>query len=412
MMMVAFFRRTARKIAHGLIRWLPTQLRRWVLRLTARSPPPYINLVFVRHAECMHTAAQGLPSAIMAKYFDSATRDAVAPLVQKFDSDPLRAAHGLWKAAAAASPYAVLTKADTPLLPSELLAKTHEPRLAKTFDTLAPLQFAVAAPPLLRCMTTAALVAKRLPACCLVSPSLLPRPSPLHALEDVQALKDAAIEVLETLLADDESDDEHRCRDDIAPVLGPVSVHTSDERNAAVALVREVLSAVEAYLDATNAGFFERCAPAAGAPASPQAAFADWAFAECAGRGTHNLVVFGGSGWWAGLVDRFGAGLSPSDREAVLPKLALRTDVLGDDGRPLEIPLLPPPAGARYARLIRRDDGGYTLALPTAGAADSDAFAAAATELNPAPPPAALSSSTAREAWLRGLLASGEACSY
>lgn len=410
-MMEAFFR-TVRQIAYGLIQWLPTPLQRWAARLTARTPPPYINIVFVRHAECMHTSALGLPSAIMGKYFDYATRDAVAPLVQKFDNDPLRAAHGLWKMTAADTPYAVLTKADTPLLPSELLAKTHEPRLAKTFDTLAPLQFAVAAPPLLRCMTTAALVANRLPTCCLVSPSLLPRPSPLHALEDVQALKDAAIEALETLLADDESDDEHRCRDDIAPVLGPVSVHTADERKAAVALVREVLAAVGAYLDAANAGFFERCAPAADAPTSPQAAFADWAFAECAARDTHNLVVFGGSGWWAGLVDRFGAELSPSDRKAVLPKLALRADVLGDDGRPLEIPLLPPPAGARFARLMRRDDDGYTLALPTAGAADSDAFAAAATELNPAPPLAALSSSAAREAWLRCLLASGQACSY
>ncbi len=95
-----------------------------------------------------------------------------------------------------------------------------------------------------------------------------------------------------------------------------------------------------------------------------------------------------------------------------MPKIALRADILGDDGRPLEIPLLPPPAGARFARLVRRDDGGYSLTLPTASAADNDAFAAAATKLNPAPPPAALSSSTAREAWLRGLLASGKACSY
>ena len=93
----------------------------------------YINVIFVRHAECMHTAVEGLPSAIMPQFFNDATRASVAPLVARFDDDALRAAQGKWKACAANANYAVLTKADSPLLPSELAARAHEPRLTAIF---------------------------------------------------------------------------------------------------------------------------------------------------------------------------------------------------------------------------------------------------------------------------------------
>lgn len=101
------------------------------------SPPPHLDLVFIRHAECFHTAAVGIPSAIMAQYTsgDAAVRAAVAPLVSKFD-DPVRVAQGEWKRCAAAAPFATLTKADTPLLPSELASGVHVPRLARTLAAL------------------------------------------------------------------------------------------------------------------------------------------------------------------------------------------------------------------------------------------------------------------------------------
>ena len=66
-------------------------------------------------------------------------------------------------------------------------------------------------------------------------------------------------------------------------------------------------------------------------------------------------------------------------------------------------------AGARFVRLVRRPEGGFTLALPTAGeaAAAGDAFAAAAAALTPSKP-----ADAEREAWLRGMLAEGLCCSY
>ena len=65
-MMEAFFR-TVRQIAYGLIQWFPTPLQRWAARLTARTPPPYINSAFVRPAECMNTSAPEPPPAVMGK---------------------------------------------------------------------------------------------------------------------------------------------------------------------------------------------------------------------------------------------------------------------------------------------------------------------------------------------------------
>mmetsp|Transcript_1382 Transcript_1382/g.3170 ORF Transcript_1382/g.3170 Transcript_1382/m.3170 type:complete len:81 (-) Transcript_1382:40-282(-) len=76
----------------------------------------------------MHTARVGAPSAIMAQYMDPATRAQFEPLVTKFDSDPVRSAEGEWKRLAAATAFSVLAQ-DTPLLPSGLVAKVHEPRL-------------------------------------------------------------------------------------------------------------------------------------------------------------------------------------------------------------------------------------------------------------------------------------------
>ena len=87
------------------------------LNVTESVEPDAINLVFVRHAECMHTAALGIPSAILPKFMDETTKDAVAPLVSQFEG-VRKNSEGQWKKLAADTPFAVLTKADTPLLPS------------------------------------------------------------------------------------------------------------------------------------------------------------------------------------------------------------------------------------------------------------------------------------------------------
>ena len=86
----------------------------------------------------MHTAAIGMPSAIMAQFTsdDAAVKASVEPLVTRFDA-PVRVQQGEWKACAKEAPFAVLTKADTPLLPSELADEVHVPRLRAILATLA-----------------------------------------------------------------------------------------------------------------------------------------------------------------------------------------------------------------------------------------------------------------------------------
>ena len=93
-----------------------------------------INIVFVRHAQCMHNAVEGNPTEIMPKCVNEATRASVVLLITRLDDDPLHVAHDK---AAALAPWA------------SGLQQCH------------------------------------------VSSSLLPRPSPLHGPKDITALAEA-----------------------------------------------------------------------------------------------------------------------------------------------------------------------------------------------------------------------------
>lgn len=363
-----------------------------------------LDLVFVRHAECFHTAAVGTPSAIMGLLNspDAAVKASIEPLITRFD-DPVRVAQGTWKQCAAAAPFSVLAKADTPLLPSELARATHEPRLKATIATLgqAAQPFLCASPPLLRTMLTGAIAASYAPVddspastslrTCVTSSTMLPRPSPLHTPDDVAALTAAAKEALEAA-------GKGEVTDGARTVLGAV-----DSAETAVELLSALVAVLEAFGAMHAAGGFptDRAADAAAAGSSGAVAFAEWAFAAAASRGVSTVVVYGGSGWWASLIKELGAsseGLSAAALDVLLPELALEPTALGPDGRPIELPLMAPPAGARYVRLVRRADG-FGLALPTEPPAAA---------LNPK----AREEGADREAWLRGLLAAGKCCSY
>ena len=371
--------------------------------------PEYVDVVFIRHAECMHTAAVGMPSAIMVQFTstDEAVRASVEPLVTRFDT-PVRVQQGQWKACAKETPFAVLTQADTPLLPSELADEAHLPRLRATLTTLAQHTFICAAPPLLRMKASVAIakaVAQQLEGAsaaaaslgkCNVTATLLPRPSPLHAREDVAALTAAAQAAL------------------AAAEMGEVGALARSVLGAVedVAIATRLLRACVAYLESysqldSDGGFVNDEVADAAVAALPEgtsasAKFATWAFAAATRRGCRTVVVFGGTGWWASLINQLGgAALPAAIRDRVLPEIAISQDAKDANGEPIQLPLMPPAAGARYVRIERTADG-FALAL-------SDASLAA---LNPSAPPTGAESGAQRDAWLRGLLATGEACSY
>ena len=364
-----------------------------------------LDLVFIRHAECFHTAAVGIPSAIMAQFTstDPAVQAPVVSLVTRFDDDPTRAAQGQWKQCAASSPFAVLTKADTPLLPSELARAAHEPRLQATLATLDATSqpFLCASPPLLRTMSTAALAASLGPTegpasrslrSCLTSKTMLPRPSSLHTPEDVAALTAAATRALEAATRGE-------LTEEARTVVGAV-----ESAEMAAKLLAACVPALEAYCTMVTAGGFgvDVAAEAAAEGSGGAAAFATWAFEAAASRRVSTVVVYGGSGWWANLIKDLDAlnseKLSAEAMDALLPALALDRAAVGTDGSPILLPLMAPPAGARYVRLVRRADG-FGLDLPEKAALAS---------LNPKRMPEGAD----REEWLKGLLAAGECCSY
>ena len=379
--------------------------------------PAKLNLVFLRHAECMHTAAAGIPSAILPKFMDAATKASVEPLVTKFDG-VRSTSEGEWKQIAGSSPFSVMSKADTPLLPSELAAGTHKPRLNSTLDALGDLPFISASPPLLRMKLTAAITHEMRPtssglSTCQLSTLLLPRPSPLHTPEDVRAYATAADEALAHLEAGGLAADTPELQT-VQSVVGAVSAE--DEASVADAKLRAsaVTAAMKAYTAMDASGGFVPCdepaeeaASAGGGSAAEK--FARWAFGLAAKSGCSNLVVFGGSGWWAGLVNELGTTLPDEARDALLPSLVTDASVLNDGGEPIALPLMPPPAGARFVSVVRGPEG-FSLALPTAAQAeaDGDAFSAKAAALNPGRP----ADGVERDDWLRGLLADGQCCTY
>ena len=363
-----------------------------------------LDLIFIRHAECFHTAAVGMPSAIMAQFTspDPAIKASVESLVTRF-TDPIRVAQGEWKKCASDAPFALLTKADTPLLPSELASGVHESRLRKTIATLnaSAQPFLCASPPLLRMMSTAAIAASYAPAdgpaseslrTCLTSSTMLPRPSPLHTPDDIAALTAAAKAALEAA-------NKGEVTDGARTVLGAVA-----GAETAAKLLTAFVPVLEAYGAMHSTGGFaaDGAADAAAAGSGGGAtAFAKWAFSAAASRRVSTVVVYGGSGWWAGLIKELRAsseGLSAGALDVLLPELALDPTAVDADGSPIKLPLLAPPAGARYVRIVRRADG-FGLALPTEPAAAA---------LNPK----GLEEGADRETWLKGLLAAGECCSY
>ena len=407
------------------------------------SPPPgdlptapaedvsILDLVFIRHCECFHTAAVGVPSAVMMQYLgsDPAARASVEALVTHF-SDPIRLAQGEWKTIAAQdSRFAVLTKADTPLLPSALASGIHLPRLQKTTHSLLATgaRYFCASPPLLRMMCTAAIAASMASPnaagggggggggggvglrTAFLSATMLPRPSPLHSASDITALAAAASRALA-------SAKDGAITDEARSVLGSV-----DDLPTALSLLAAHVSALDQYTAMQEAGGFvaddaaDTAASEAAGGGGSSGRFARWAFAMAAARGCSNLIAFGGSGWWASLIRELngdGGGLGPDEIDVLLPLLALDENARGPDGKPIALPLLPPPAGARYVRLVRRGDT-FSLCLPTAAEAhaEGNAFAATATGLNPVHPGCA-HEGAGREAWLRGLLSAGESCTY
>ena len=374
------------------------------------SEHSFVDVVFIRHAECMHTAAVGMPSAIMVQFTstDEAVRASVEPLITRFDT-PVRVQQGQWKACAKETPFAVLTQADTPLLPSELADEAHLPRLRATLTTLAQHNFICAAPPLLRMKASVAIataVAQQLEGAsaaaaslgkCNVTATLLPRPSPLHTREDVAALTAAA----QAALAAAERGEVGALARSVLGAVEDVAIATR--------LLRACVAYLESYSQLDREGGFvnDEVADAAVAAvpegSSASAKFATWAFAAATRRGCRMVVVFGGTGWWASLINQLGgAALPAAIRERVLPEIAISQEAKDANGHPIQLPLMPPAAGARYVRIERTPDG-FTLAL-------SDASPLAM--LNPSAPPAGAESGALRDAWLRGLLAAGEACSY
>lgn len=382
--------------------------------------PKKINLVFIRHAECMHTAAMGIPSAILPKFLDATTKANVEPLVTKF-SGVRSTSEGEWKKLAGDAPFSVLTKADTPLLPSELAAATHTPRLNATLNALGELPFITASPPLLRMKTTAAIArgARSPPPSglsqCHLSALLLPRPSPLHTPEDVSAYAKAAGEALDHLTRGGLSADTPEMAS-VQSIVGAVAPDVDASLSDAKTRAAAVTAAMEAYLEMDSSGGFIACDTAAEEAAASLAGtasdkFARWAFGLAAAKGCTNIVVVGGSGWWAGLVNELGGGLPAEAKDLLLPPLIVDATVVDDAGAPIALPLMPPPAGARFVSITRQpDNGGFALALPTAQQAegDGDAFASAAARLNPSPP----AEGVERDAWLQGLLEKQEACTY
>ena len=153
---------------------------------------------------------------------------------------------------------------------------------------------------------------------------------------------------------------------------------------------------------------------AAGEGSSNSTKFAHWAFDLAKRTSCNNLVVFGGSGWLAGLINELGESLSDDERDCILPLLALNEDVVDDAGKTVKLPLMPMPADARFVRIVRRMDDGeggggasFALALPTKTNTHTESFARAALQLNPKRP-----EGTSRDEWLRGMLAAGWCCSY
>ena len=253
-------------------------------------------------------------------------------------------------------------------------------------------------------MSTAALAAALAPsdgtssavsaslATCLTSSTMLPRPSPLHTADDLAALTAAAKAALAAAAGGHVSEEART-------VLG--GVETAEQARE---LLAASLRALDAYERLRSTGGFatDGEADAAAAGCTGAKAFATWAFRAAASRGVSTLVVYGGSGWWANLIKELrgtSEGLDASMVDALLPELAICPAALGADGSPLQVPLLAPPAGARYVRLVRHADGGVGLALP------SECALAA---LNPP----GRAEGAEREGWLRGLLSSGECCSY
>ena len=366
----------------------------------------YINILFVRHAECMHTALLNDDPRFVYV-------------------DPLRKAHATWKACAKDTAFSSLTKPDSPLLPSDLHRRVHEPRLRALFPLLEGFPFVTAAPPLLRTMMTAAITAELAPASlhglqrCLISSTLLPRPTqPLHKLQDVQALAKAAERALELLGAGLTA----------GSTADNTAVNLTDSTSAAIAIVlgesippaeaagllRAVHNACNTYLGfESGGGFVHSDGPtdAPGAPdATPQVRFARWAFQACQDAGCRNLVIFGGCGWFDNVIKQFGENsLDAVQVDALHPPFTLKPGIVDADGKPQQKSMLPHPAGSRFVRLVHgAGSANYSLELPTpaSATAQKDMFAAAAATSNLTPPHA--TDGPTREIWLRRLLASGE----
>ena len=246
---------------------------------------------------------------------------------------------------------------------------------------------------------------------CHLSALLLPRPSPLHTPDDTLAYHQAATDAAAELL-------DYPPKVDVAQtVLGAL------DANAPLTDARERLSAVEAMMEAYHA--YEPCfvhdtdadiaaKVAAGEGSSNSTKFAHWAFDLAKRTSCNNLVVFGGSGWLAGLINELGESLSDDERDCILPLLALNEDVVDDAGKTVKLPLMPMPADARFVRIVRRMDDGEerrrSVVCPRASDKDEHAYGElceAALQLNPKRP-----EGTSRDEWLRGMLAAGWCCSY
>mmetsp|Transcript_64427 Transcript_64427/g.178532 ORF Transcript_64427/g.178532 Transcript_64427/m.178532 type:complete len:361 (-) Transcript_64427:559-1641(-) len=183
---------------------------------------------------------------------------------------------------------------------------------------------------------------------CRMAKCLLPRPSPLHTVEDVAALLSACNEATAALVA---GDLKAAARLALPVVGGPFENPATDLPR----LLKATHAWLEAYIGAhKNMHFFVENSDQAFKKAegeSDVAVAVRWMAAEAERCGCSDFVLFGGTSWWVQLVDALGIELTEQERDVLLPTKLTNVTPPGSD-KPIELPLVPPPCSARFVQIV------------------------------------------------------------